>query len=326
MAINTPLDPTSTTGKIEVHLPSDADALLLGASGFLGPALVEAFGPGGAIATHYNHPRPDSLFFDARETPVASLFATGERAPAAAIIMLGITAIDDCARDPAGTAAVNIQGLIRVIDEVRALGMIPVFVSSDGVFDGSRSMWSEDDAPNPILEYGRQKLAVELYLASLPPPWLIVRPPKLLDFSPNPRCMLTGWVKALGQGKKILCATDQYFTPAAAIDVARAIALLVRQSAQGLYHLGGPRRLSRRELLDAVLSEFQRHAEPCAEIVDCSLRDIPVLEPRPLDSSLDSSRFEQAFAYRFSDPAAVARAATEAFFRIPDELEQGKRN
>lgn len=297
---------------IDAPVVEDSPVLLLGASGFLGPALVGAFGPSGSITTHSQHPRPGSVHFDARETPVASLLPGLRHTPAAAVILLGITAIDDCARDPQGTAAVNVHGVIRVIDEARALGITPVFVSSDGVFDGTRAMWREDDEPRPIMEYGRQKLAVERYLASLPPPWLIVRPPKLLDPAPNPRCMLTGWVKALGEQKPILCATDQYFTPAAAPDVARALELLVRRRAHGLYHLGGPRRLSRRELLDAVLSEYRRHAEPRAEIVDCSLRDIPVLEPRPLDSSLDSSRFAGAFSCSFSDPAAVARSAVQA--------------
>jgi dTDP-4-dehydrorhamnose reductase len=290
-------------------------ALLLGASGFLGPALLEAFGPDSAIATHCHHPQPNSLFFDARETPVVSLLSLAGCTPTTAVIMLGITAIDDCAHDPVGTAAVNVHGVIRVINEVRALGMTPVFVSSDGVFDGSHSMWNENEEPCPIMEYGRQKLAVERYLSSLPPPWLIVRPPKLLDPAANPRCMLAGWAKALGEEKQILCATDQYFTPAAASDVAWAITLLVRHQAQGLYHLGGPRRLSRRELLNAVLDEYQHHATPRAQIVECSLRDIPVLEARPQDSSLDSHHFKKTFPYQFIDPASVAQTSVRAFFR-----------
>jgi dTDP-4-dehydrorhamnose reductase len=143
-------------------------------------------------------------------------------------------------------AAVNVRGVIRVVEELRALGITPVFLSSDGVFDGSRGMWREDDVPQPILEYGRQKLASSAIYVHLPPPWLIVRLTKLLDPAPNPRCMLTGWMTALGEDREIYCATDQYFTPAAAPDVASAVALLVRHAAQGIYHLGGPRRLSRR--------------------------------------------------------------------------------
>ena len=288
--------------------------LLLGASGFLGPALAAAFGPEGAISTHCRHSRPGSVYFDVRETPVASLLNGLRLSPQAAVILLGITSIDDCARDPAGTAVVNVEGVIRVIDEVRSLGLTPVYVSSDGVFDGTHGLWREDDMPHPILEYGRQKLAVESYLSSQPPPWLIVRPPKLLDPGSNPRCMLTGWVNALGRDAEILCATDQYFTPAAAPDVARAIAMLVARRSHGLFHLGGPRRLSRRELLDAVITEYRRHAEPRARVIECSLRDIPVLEPRPLDSSLDSSRAARELATAFSDPGWVARSAVKASF------------
>ena len=291
-----------------------SSVLLLGASGFFGPALCDAFGSAGAVATHFSHASAASLYFDARSTFVADLVSRLPSKPAAAVILLGITNIDACARDPSGTAEVNVRSIISVIDELRALGIAPVFASSDGVFDGSRALWTEADDAHPILEYGRQKLAVERYLSSLPPPWLVVRLPKLLAQDVNPRCMLTGWIEALGRPEKILCATDQYFTPAAAADAAQAIAILVRSKAQGLFHLGGPERLSRRALLDTVLNEYRRFATHRAAIVECSLRDIPVLEARPLDTSLSSGRFGREFEYRFQPASAVARMAVQAHF------------
>ena len=69
-----------------------------------------------------------------------------------------------------------------------------------------------------------------------------------------------------------------------------------------------------RDLLEAVIAGYRRHAEPRAQVVDCSLRDIPVLEPRPLDASLDSSRFAAAFDCPFGDPGSVAAAAVDAYF------------
>jgi dTDP-4-dehydrorhamnose reductase len=289
-------------------------ALLLGASGFFGPALREAFGASGAVATHFSHAGEGSLHFDARDTPVADLVSRLPSRPVAAVILLGITNIDLCARDPSGTAEINVRGIIRVIGELRALGIAPVFASSDGVFDGTRGDWTEADDARPILEYGRQKREVERHLSSLPPPWLIVRLPKLLATNGDPRCMLTGWIEALGRPGPILCATDQFFTPAAAVDAARAIATLVRGKAQSLFHLGGPERLGRRALLGAVLDEYRRFAAPRAEIVECSLRDIPVFEPRPLDTSLRSDRFAELFDCRFRPASEVARAAVRAWF------------
>jgi dTDP-4-dehydrorhamnose reductase len=292
--------------------------LLLGASGFLGPALRDAFGAERAIPTHCSHPGEESLFFDARRTRVSDFVAALPGKPAAAVILLGITNIDHCARHPAASAEVNVRGIIRVIDEARALGIIPVFVSSDAVFDGSRPYWSEDDDPSPILTYGRQKLEVERHLLSLPPPWIIVRLPKLISPERNARCFVTGWVEGLARSERILCASDQYFTPAAAPDAARAIAQLVHAGAQGLYHLGGPERLSRRALLDVVLGEYRKFTKPMAEIVECSLRDIPVLEPRPLDTSLRSDRFKADFGTPFRAAAETARAAVQSYFAAQD--------
>lgn len=292
----------------------DPSVLLLGASGFLGPALRDAFGAERAVTTHLTHSGEGSLFFDARFTRVADFVAALPGKPAAAVILLGITNIDHCARDPAGSAEVNVRGIIRVIDDARALGILPVFVSSDAVFDGSRGYWSEDDEPMPILTYGRQKLAVERHLAALPAPWIIVRLPKLISPEQDARCFVSGWVEGLGRRERILCATDQYFTPAAVPDAARAIAQLVQARAQGLYHLGGPERLSRRALLDAVLGEYRKFEKPMAEVFECSLRDIPVLEPRPLDTSLRSDRFKTDFGTPFRAAGEVARAAVRSHF------------
>jgi dTDP-4-dehydrorhamnose reductase len=292
----------------------DRPVLLLGASGFLGPALRDAFGAERAVPTHFSHPGEGSLLFDARRTRVSDFVAALPGKPAAAVILLGITNIDHCARDPAASAEVNVRGIIRVIDEAHALGITPVFVSSDAVFDGSRAYWSEDDEPIPILTYGRQKLEVERHLSALPPPWIIVRLPKLISPERNARCFVTGWIEGLARSERILCATDQYFTPAAAPDAARAIAQLVHAGAQGLYHLGGPERLSRRALLDAVLGEYRKFAKPITEVVECSLRDIPLLEPRPLDTSLRSDRFTADLGAHFRTASETARAAVQSYF------------
>lgn len=287
---------------------------MLGASGFLGPALAREFGAGDVARTYASHPIDGGVRFDVRSTPLGQLLGGLSRTPEAAVILLGQTNVDACARDPQGTAEVNVAGIIRVIGELRARGILPVFTSSDAVFDGTRGNWREDAEVQPILTYGRQKLAVERHLASLPPPWLIVRLPKLLAAERNPRCMLTAWVDALGRDERILCATDQFFTPAAADDAARAIAHLLRAGASGLYHLGGPERLSRRALLQAVVDEYRKFGAPRAAIVDCSLRDIPVFEARPLDTSMDSSRFATQFGLRLRGASEVAAQAVRACF------------
>jgi dTDP-4-dehydrorhamnose reductase len=288
--------------------------LLLGASGFFGPALLDAFGDFSTIATHFDHAGAGSLHFDASRTRIAELVGDLAVRPVAAVVLFGVTNIDQCARDPAGTGHVNVAGAIRVIEELRALGIKPVYVSSDAVFDGTHSFYKEDDATQPILEYGRQKQVVERFLASLPPPWIVVRLPKLLATSRGTGGMLNEWIAGLGRNERILCATDQFFTPAAASDAAQAIAMLVSSGAQGVFHLGGPERLSRRTLLAELVDEYRKYESPRAQIEDCFLREIPVFEPRPLDTSLDSSRFAAYCQWNFLPASMVARMAVRWYF------------
>jgi dTDP-4-dehydrorhamnose reductase len=291
---------------------STRSVLLLGASGFFGPALAAAFGSRVAARTYARHSIEGGLRFDARSSSVAELVAALPRRPDAGVVLFGETNIDACARDPARTGEVNVAGAVRVLRELAEQGITPVFLSSDAVFDGAQALWTEEAQVRPILTYGRQKLEVERAMAALPA--LVLRLPKLLAEEGDPRCMVTQWIEALGREGRLLCATDQYFTPAAAADAARAIALLVDEEARGLYHLGGPERLSRRALLQAVLDEYRQFAAPKAEIVDCSLRDIPVAESRPLDTSMNSDRFARGHGFRFRPASEVARLAVRAHF------------
>jgi len=288
--------------------------LLLGASGFFGPALADEFGPSVLAKTYASHAIPGGLRFDARQSSVAALVGGLTVRPAAAVVMLGETNIDRCAKDPEGTAEINVKGVTRVIRELVALGIMPVFLSSDGVLDGTRALTSEDDDVRSILTYGRQKLEVERFIAGLPSPWLIIRLPKLLSLSPEPRCMLTQWIGALQQGERIVCATDQFFTPAATVDAAKAVAALVRKRASGLYHAGGPERLSRRALLQTVIDEYRNFAIPKVAIVECSLRDLQLREPRPLDTSMSSERFVSQCGPLIRPSSAIARLSVHSHF------------
>lgn len=290
------------------------EMLLLGASGILGRELASLAGPS-ALATHFTRgTTPGSVAFDARVMSVDDLLARHAHPPRFAVVMVGITAIDSCARDPVGTRALNVGAVVAVIRRLASCGVRPVFVSSDGVFDGARALSREVDPARPILEYGRQKLEVEQAVLAIRG-GLVVRLPKLLEHAGDPRGIVTGWVDALGKPGRILCATDQFFTPLGARDAAAGILALARSDVTGLYHVAGPERLSRRALLSEVVSVYREVAEPRAHVVDCLLGDLPVLERRPLDTSLDSRRFQSCYGKTVASATEVARETVRALLR-----------
>jgi dTDP-4-dehydrorhamnose reductase len=121
--------------------------LIVGASGFVGSHLYARLGAERSIATFHRKPIAGGVHFDAATMDIGSVLRDAPDVTCAFLVH-GIGRLDECARDPAGTAKVNVEGMQRIIDELAARGIKIVFTSSDAVFDGSRGGWTEQDATN----------------------------------------------------------------------------------------------------------------------------------------------------------------------------------
>ncbi len=132
--------------------------LVTGASGRLGSALIVRLsrqgqhrviawsgttaGPRGPHAV-----RPVDL---ADERAVAE--ALREADPDAVIHAAAMSSVDAVYREPARAHAVNVEATRRLADWTSARGRRLIYTSTDLVFDGTRSMYREDDPPNRQLE------------------------------------------------------------------------------------------------------------------------------------------------------------------------------
>src|SRR5438132_7764037 len=129
---------------------------------------------------------------------------------------------------------------------------IMLYISSNEVFDGKkRAPYVEDDAPNPINSYARSKLEGERRVQSALERSCIVRTswlygPGRISF---PEKILTA---AREQGS-IRLVTDEVASPTWTLDLAKAIAGLVRQAALGLFHLTNAGSCSRKEWAEEIL-------------------------------------------------------------------------
>ena len=288
--------------------------LILGGSGFLGRSLHSSLGAGGAIATYKRTPIAGGIHFDASEHSLAARILTAYPSLTHAFILMGITNLDACARDPAGTARINVDAIKEVIAQLRDAGITPVFASSDAVFDGSRGGWTEDDPPCPVLTYGRQKAAVEAVLLADARPSLIVRLPKILSTIPGARDMLDGWMSELESGAEIRCAHDQLLSPVDVDEAVQALVGLVNSQASGVFHFAAPQAVSRLALLDMLVHEVQHHRVIAPRITRCSIRDFAFAEARPLDGSMSAAKLESQTGFRFSQVQRIcARAAARRY-------------
>jgi dTDP-4-dehydrorhamnose reductase len=194
-----------------------------------------------------------------------------------------------------------------MIDDLMNAAVVPIFASSDAVFDGTRGLWTEEDAVNPILTYGFHKAAVEQYLVSKNAPWLVARLAKVVGAEPDTHSLLGEWVQNIEGGKTIRCATDQIFSPAHIDNVVDALLRLAEGAFTGLYNVCGPRALSRLEFLDLLVGEIRRYQKVRTDIVPCSIRDFPFLEARPLDTSMSPEKLYRALGITFDSMEVVCR-------------------
>jgi dTDP-4-dehydrorhamnose reductase len=275
-------------------------AIVVGGSGFVGRALLATLGPERGVGTSHRNPWPGGIAFDATQERLRDLLARLPGSFTHAVFLHGIIDVERCAADPAGTARVNVDGLRRMIDDALAAGLVPVFSSSDYVFDGARGGYRETDTPAPNTEYGRQKLAVEQYLASIAEPWLTVRLSKVVGTARGTHSVLGPWIDALRAGTPQRVAVDQRFSPADVRDVADCWVGLMDAGATGLFHLAGPQAFSRMALLQ-MLRHHLLSVDPnlTAELEPCRLHDLSFREPRPLDTSLLIDKLQARLAWPF---------------------------
>jgi dTDP-4-dehydrorhamnose reductase len=197
---------------------------------------------------------------------------------------------DAARRDPARAWQVNVRGTERLCAWCRARGRRLVLTSTDMVFDGSRGLYAEDDAPSPVVEYGRTKTAAETLARELPR-GLVARVCLLYGPSLNGRpTFFHDAVRALRRGERRAFFADEYRTPLDLGTAARALIALAQSDAVGVVHLGGVERLSRVELFRRLAPVLR--LDPSL-IDENRLADVPSPEPRPADVSLRSERLTE---------------------------------
>jgi len=297
-----------------VNLADSAHFLVIGASGLIGQRFLRRLGPDRAIGTYHRRAFPGGAAFDLAADDLGDMIARTGRRFTHGLILGGIVNIDDCARNVSESRAVNVHGVVRAIEGLLRHDIVPIFASSDAVYDGSRGDWRESDAAEPILTYGRQKLEIERHLSRRGQPFVALRIAKVLDPDLAQGGVLGPWIRSLAEGDAIACATDQRFCPLGIDDVVTAIRQLAEKGTSGIFNLGGGEAVSRIELLDMLAAAAARHRTIKPLIKRCSLRDFRFLEARPLDLTLSIEKLRAATGYRPESLAALCeRAARNAF-------------
>jgi dTDP-4-dehydrorhamnose reductase len=271
--------------------------LLTGASGNLGAYLLRALRgsdisvvawSGSQACERFGFPLEPVNLGD--EGQLASAFA---RAGPDLILHAGaLASVAACYREPTSARAINLDGSEHLVSLAAERGARLVFVSTDLVFDGRKGSYAESDPPGPLSVYGQTKAAAEQQVLKCP--GAVVARVSLL-FGPTLIARASYFdeqITALQTGQPIRAFVDEWRTPLSLANAARSLLVLARSDYEGLIHLGGPERLSRWEMAQQTAEVLDLDPKP---IERASQADLSAPEPRPRDTSLDSSRWQNWF-------------------------------
>ncbi|MGH7441605.1 MAG: SDR family oxidoreductase [bacterium] len=197
---------------------------------------------------------------------------------------------DTCAQDEPAARQINVQGTKTLALEARARGTRLVFLSTDQVFDGNRSMWSEADTPAPLGAYGRSKRDAEQAVREAGGPHLILRLALTYGWgrgTAKGRNFAEQWIRSFLTGNRVRAFTDQWRTPIYGGDACEALRLGAEQGWEGILHLAGPERVTRHDFGTRLAREF---GFPLGSLLACELKDVVFRDPRPSDASLDTRK------------------------------------
>lgn len=203
-----------------------------------------------------------------------------------------LTAVSACYQDPDLASACNVAATEVIADVAAKIGARMVFTSTDMVFRGDNAPYDESAAPDAESVYGQSKIAAEHVLADRPAT-VIVRIPLLYGMPTTPRAStFRNQIASLRAGQPLRMFADEWRTPVSLRAAASVLLALAESDETGLWHLAGPRRMSR---LDLILAAAEVLGLDTARVESISRLSIDSPEPRPGDLSLDGSRLAQRF-------------------------------
>lgn len=238
--------------------------LVIGANGFLGNVLYRAYqslGVGG-IGTHYK--RTEHFQRLDLSNPDLSSLEWNPKEYSHALLLASAFNMWTCEANPTDSFRCDVLGNLSLARQCINLGIIPVFFSTDRVFDGQGDeIYTEESTLTPSNEYGRQKATLETMVKSeFSDRSLMLRLSKVLSFLPEDRDALIHMVQRSLEREKDGVIWDQIFCPLLVTDVVRAVLELQARNLSGVFNICGTEIWSRRALYQGLAQALQLPMPP----------------------------------------------------------------
>lgn len=272
--------------------------LITGGTGLLGKALIETSNCkheiSAAIVSNYDMKNTNQVKYeklDIRDKEgYINLFKDFK--PDVVIHTAGIGSPDYAEKNKELTWEVNVVGTKNIISICEQFDSKFVYISSNGIYDGNRSPYSENDKAEPINYYGEIKLRGEKITKRAKIPYAIVRPILMYGWNypferPN---IITLTLSKLQKGEKVFGYDDVYSNPLFVRSCTMAIWKIIEENKYEIFNIAGKDRLSVYELIRKTAEIFELDVNLIIPVQQGFFNE---LVKRPKDTSYNTEKMEK---------------------------------
>ncbi len=264
--------------------------LVTGGSGLLGSAIVrEAIGKFQVCYTFNKNPisLKGAQAIHADLLNDEDLRTLSQMKPKVVVHCAALTNVDYCESHSDEAHAQNVVVSVRVAEIARKLDTHLIHISTDGVFNGTKGSYSENDPPDPVNSYAVSKLEAERKVLETYNSACIVRT-NIFGWNPTPTKSMAEWmIGMLSSGKTLTAFNDVVTSPLLANDLATILFKLSKTNYSGVIHAGSRDSCSKFEFANHLAEVFMLQKE---QIKPISVDDLHLIARRPKNTSLDVHR------------------------------------
>ena len=220
---------------------------------------------------------------------------------AAVLNCAGSCRLKSCELDPEMAWRVNVSGVENLLEVFAGADVRFVHLSIDLVFSGTGAGGHvEHDPTDPVTVYGQTMVEAERRILAARPDACILRISLPMGVSFNGHAGAIDWIQSRFQkSKPATLYYDEIRTPTYTDCLNRLLETVLAGNLQGLYHAGGPRRLSLFEIAQ-VVNRVGGYAPE--HLQGCLRKEAGPVPPRAGNVSLSSDKLAEALGYQPFDP------------------------
>lgn len=265
--------------------------LITGGSGFMGQNFCKRFSRKFNITATYNNTPISFENVDCIKTDITNSIDIESVIQKVKPQIVLHTAADSnpnsCEVNKESSYKINVETSKTLADLSLKYDFKLIFISTDLVFSGNNADYSENDTPNPICEYGKQKLESENYIISTNPSSIVCRVPLMFGESfGDAKCFIHPMVEAIRNGKPLHLFDDEIRNPAAVTDILDFL-FQICNNFEGIVHVSGEKSYSRLQLGE-ILANKMGVENP--NLIASKQKDVKMPAPRPQNVTLMNNK------------------------------------